>query len=178
MSLNQTLKSLDEYYNKIPNDILLDKNGFIYSMPFNYNYFSYNPNNSLFRYIKNINSYRMDIINPKVYINTGTKFPKNDSEYGSAFVKDDDLKRGLAFIIPGYQIKKNTLILKYSAATVNEKIGHFIVFGKKNREEFKKDFLNTLGCDNSLKIAEDKCKHWCQVNDVKNYCYHEQIDYN
>ncbi len=179
MSLTQTLKSLDEYYDKTPNTVILDKDGFVYAMPFNVDYFSYSPNNALFRYVKNINSYRMDIANPKVYINTGTYFPKNDSQKGATFVKQDDLNKGLAFIIPGYTIKsklennsiKNTIKIRYSASTINEKIGHFLVFEKKDRDAFKKDFLDTLGCDDSQKMAEEKCKHWCQVDDVKSNCY-------
>jgi len=181
MSLTQTLKSLDEYYQKTPKYVVLDNKGTIYSMPFNYSDDTYSPGNWLFRYIRNINDYRMDIANPKVYINAGKSYAKTENDKGVAFFNKEDLTKSLAFIIPGYEIKTqitnneimDSIKVEFPSSTPGEKIGHFIIFEKKDIDSFKKDFLDSLGCDNSQKMATEKCKHWCQVDDVKSNCYQE-----
>ncbi len=181
MSLTQTLKSLDEYYDKTPKYVVLDSKGILYNIPDTFSYYdnTYSPGNWLFRNIQNINSYRMDIANPKVYINAGTSYAKTEDKKGSAFFKQEDLAKSLAFIIPGYTVKSqivnneiiNTIKVEFPSSTPGEKIGHFLIFEKKDKDSFKKEFLDTLGCDNSLKMAEEKCKHWCQVDDVKSNCW-------
>lgn len=188
IKLNEAIKSLSDYHAVAPDYVMVDHNKDIYYLPVmhaqsrnrgtnpDYIYDSYDP---LFDYTMKLHPYRLDkyftMKKLDKYLDTRVFIETNGAD--ASGIKNEDQYNSLkGFMLPGYErllpedtpyarakYSKDGLI-KYSEKTaLQERFRSFLVFKKKIPSEFTKDFIQVLGCHDSKKLSDEKCKFWCHA---------------
>ncbi len=188
IKLDSAIKSLVDYHAVAPSYVMVDHNRDIFYLPemhaesrtkgFKQD-FIYENDDSLFDYAMKLHPHRMDkyftpkklnaYLDVRVWINTSGKEAngiRTEKEYQSL----------QGFMLPGYErlISEDTPyaiakynkdgLIKYSEKSLlSSKLRSFIVFKKKERSEFVKDFVHVLNCDSIKSLADEKCKFWCKA---------------
>jgi hypothetical protein len=192
IKLDDAIKSLVDYHAVAPSYVMIDHNKDIFYLPemhaeskkkgLNSNYI-YDSNDSLFEYSMKLHPNRMDkyftpkkldeYLDTRIWVNTSGKEAngiRTEKEYQSL----------QGFMLPGYEriISEDTPysvakynkdgLIKYSEKTLlSTKLRSFLVFKKKERQEFVKDFVHVLNCNSIKSLADEKCKFWCKAtNDI------------
>jgi len=186
--LNDAVKSLSDYYAVAPNYVMIDHKKDIFYLPENHaesrykgykSDYTYEYNDDLFSNSIKLHPYRMDKyftpvkmnneLDVRIWINTSGK----EADGISTKAEYDSLK---GFMIPGYEriLSEDTAypiakyskdgLIKYSEKSlIASKLRTFIVFKKKNKKEFIKDFVHVLNCDSIQTLTDEKCKFWCRT---------------